>query len=176
MALDRPSLVAVGRILRPTKCYHHLVSVIQEMIHKGPRLNLEERNLVQFAYKGLINERRTSIRVITEEMNSELRTGDTVIRSKLLPIKAKLLREMRNYCSELSALIDTKLVPNAEDVRAMTFFLKLKADAFRYLAECPDIPDRQDFILKATESYNAAMMNAQDIPKRSPLALGLVLN
>jgi 14-3-3 protein epsilon len=109
-------------------------------------------------------------------MNSESRAGDTVIRSKLLPIKAKLLREMKNYCSELSALIDTKLVPNAEDVRARTFFIKLKADAFRYLAECPDIPDRQEFILKATESYNAAMQNAEHIPKRSPLALGLVLN
>jgi len=176
MSLDRAGLVQVARILRPTKCYHHLIGILQEMIHKGPRLTVEERSLVQFAYKGLINERRASIRVITEEMNSEARAGDTVIRTKLLPLKAKLLREMKNYCSEFSALIDTKLIPNAEDVRAKIFYNKLKADAFRYMSECPDYPDRQEFILKATESYNTAMMNAQEIPKRCPLSLGLILN
>jgi hypothetical protein len=177
MSLDRSALLIMIRVLSPTKCHQHLIGLIQEVIHKDPKLNAEERYMLQSAYKGLINERRQAIQTISVEIAKPDRAGDTVLRSKLLPVKAKIFREMKNYVSEVSALVDTKLISNAADAPARIFYHKLKADVFRYLCEVPDSPERSDFVVKATESYNAAMMNAQEaIPKRDPLFLGLILN
>jgi 14-3-3 protein epsilon len=105
------------------------------------------------------------------------RLGDTVLRTKLLPIKAKIFREMKNFVAEVSALIDTKLLANAVDASAKIFYYKFKADAYRYLCEVPDTPERSEFVGKATEAYGGAMTYAEEaLPKRNPLFLGLILN
>jgi hypothetical protein len=75
MSLERGILVFMIYVLGHTKCYQHRIGLIQEMI-------------LQFGYKQPIKERHDSIQVLNDEVANAFRLTDTVIRRKLLPVKA----------------------------------------------------------------------------------------
>jgi len=49
--------------------------------------------------------------------------------------KKRIEEELTNFCNDISNLLDKTLVPQATSPEAKVFFLKMKGDYFRYMAE-----------------------------------------
>ena len=47
----------------------------------------------------------------------------------------KIEKELKKICQEVLDLLDEKLIPSASSTDCTIFFLKMKGDYFRYLAE-----------------------------------------
>lgn len=176
MSSPREQCLNVARVLKKTDRYKMMISSMREAIKFDPKLNAEERNLIARPYKALINERRESLRVISaaiEKENSD--TSPKVL--KFRAFKGKVATELSNICNEFIILIESKLIPNVVDQFSKIFFLQLKADVYRYLCEFADITEIDDFIEKATDSYNQAInLCLENFPKNHPTSLRVHLN
>lgn len=175
MSNEREGLVSVLKALRNAKCHHMMGGIIQELIHNDACLNKEERELFIFAYKGMINDKRFSIHTIREEIAKN--TCDEHAVLKLNQLKSRIFQEMSSISSEITGVIDSKLIPKNDDPKAKICFLKFKADMYRYLWESCDMKEKGHLVTKAADCYNAALAVAQEnVPKRDPTSLGLQLN
>merc|ERR1711911_559042 len=77
--------------------------------------------------------------------------------------------ELRDICNDVLGLLDKFLIPKASNAESKVFYLKMKGDYFRYLAEV------------ANGDARKAYQDAFDIAKSSmqpthPIRLGLALN
>jgi len=91
--------------------------------------------------------------------------------------RGRVEAELSSICAGILRLLDDRLVPAAAAVDAKVFYLKMKGDYHRYLAEFKTGAERKD----AADSTLAAYQAAQDIamkelPPTHPIRLGLALN
>jgi len=74
-------------------------------------------------------------------------------------------------------LLDKKLLHNTQDNENKIFYLKMKADYYRYLAEFIIEENLEEIIDKADKTYEEASTLAEDhLPVNHPLRLGTMLN
>jgi len=92
-------------------------------------------------------------------------------------VKKKIEEELTNFCNEIVALLDKTLIPQATNPEAKVFYLKMKGDYFRYMAEYA----AGDAHKKVGDNALGAYKQASDIANSSlktthPIRLGLALN
>ena len=73
-------------------------------------------------------------------------------------------------------LLQEQLIPNARAADAKVFYLKMKGDYFRYLAEFLAGEKRKVMIQDAQDAYKEANTEAENLKSTHPIRLGLVLN
>ena len=197
MSTQREKCLLIAKILNKTRKYNILVGVMREAIRFDANLNSDERKILSRAYKSMINERRNSLRILSQSIEEEekkiaeitealtsdnpreaekLKKEDKL--SKLKTLKGKIITEMSNICQEFIELTETKLIAAAVDSVAKIFYYQSIADMSRYLCEFGDaVKDRLAYISKAAEAYNTAMNLAiETFPNRHPIFLKLKLN
>ena len=80
----------------------------------------------------------------------------------------------------LQTLLDKHLIPAAErsgNTESNVFYLKMKGDYYRYLAEVATDEQLEDYKKKASQSYKDAQeASEKDMPTTHPIRLGLALN
>ena len=80
-------------------------------------------------------------------------------------------------CGEILEALDAHLIPSASTCEAAVFYLKMKADYLRYLAEFQSGDGRAAAAEKTLEAYTAAQDKAlAELPSTNPIRLGLALN
>ena len=79
-------------------------------------------------------------------------------------------------CGEILGLLDKFLVPSATTCEASVFYLKMKADYHRYLAEFKLDDARKDAADNTLGAYKAAQEKANELSTTNPIRLGLALN
>merc|ERR1719375_2999889 len=89
--------------------------------------------------------------------------------------KSKVEEELNAICSDILDLLDSTLISRA-DGEASVFYLKMKADYYRYLAEFAVGEIKQTHSNKAEEAYKAATDKAAELAPTHPIRLGLALN
>lgn len=139
-------------------------------------LTSEERNLLSVAYKNVVGTRRSSWRVIS---SCETKTAETKDDDKLTwtkEYKAKIEKELKDVCSEVLKLLDEHLLKHAEQDESKVFYLKMKGDYYRYLAEVAEGEYKESVTQKSEESYNEAQNASDNLPPTHPIRLGLALN
>ena len=96
----------------------------------------------------------------------------------LIDIKSKVEGEIRKICEEMHFLINNYLmnIKKEIDLDSKIFYLKLKADYHRYLAEITIELDKEQEIDVAEETYLLAYDLAKEINFINPVRLGLALN
>lgn len=93
----------------------------------------------------------------------------------LKKFQSKIENELDKSCNEIIKQIDSVLLPKANDATSKVFYLKMKADYFRYIAEYSQ--DKKQVIEKASEAYAEATKIASDeLVTTDPIRLGLALN
>ena len=90
--------------------------------------------------------------------------------------RIKIETELRKICQEVLDLLDQKLIPSSSTVDCTIFYLKMKGDYFRYLAEFLKGKENKDVIEKAQDAYNQATETAKELKATHPIRLGLALN
>ena len=90
--------------------------------------------------------------------------------------KKKVEDELTKNCQHVLDSIDNELLKKAEDVEAKVFYIKMKGDYNRYIAEYAE-GDLKDKVSKdASSAYEEASGLSKDLPVLNPIALGLALN
>ena len=108
---------------------------------KGKDLIKEEKNLFNSAFKNIIVTKRKQWRMVIELMESEEKklghekgAGDGVKFKCINEMKETIEDEIRDLCREW--YIEAKyFLKCAVTIESKIFYLKIKADTFRYLAQ-----------------------------------------
>uniref|UniRef100_A0A914C234 14-3-3 domain-containing protein n=1 Tax=Acrobeloides nanus TaxID=290746 RepID=A0A914C234_9BILA len=143
----------------------------QELIH---RAKLAEQNV--------IGNRRNSWRVISSCEQIVAGENDESKMKIAQEYRLQIEKELRDNCNEVLTLLDKLLLPNDADIEAKVFYLKMRGDYYRYLAEIATIEQASgDNRTEVAEKSQQAYQEAFDIAKEKmnpthPIRLGLALN
>eukprot|EP01023_Acetabularia_acetabulum_P058008 TRINITY_DN678_c0_g1_i2.p2 TRINITY_DN678_c0_g1~~TRINITY_DN678_c0_g1_i2.p2 ORF type:complete len:229 (+),score=49.54 TRINITY_DN678_c0_g1_i2:300-986(+) len=140
-------------------------------------LSVEERNLLSVAYKNVIGARRASWRIVTSIEQKEESKGNEDHVEKINKYRKVIEQELSDICSSILDLLDGHLIPTASSGESKVFYLKMKGDYHRYLAEFKIGPDRKEAAEHTLLAYKAAQDIALvDLAPTHPIRLGLALN
>jgi 14-3-3 protein beta/theta/zeta len=179
---DRSELVQKAKLSEQAERYDDMAASMQKVTELGEELTNEERNLLSVAYKNVVGARRSSWRVISSiEQKTE---GQEKKQAMAREYRQKIEHELREICNDVLGLLDKHLVAKASNAESKVFYLKMKGDYFRYLAEVASttdksskLADREQVVAESEKSYQAALEIAKDhMHPTHPIRLGLALN
>merc|ERR1719414_1046728 len=148
---------------------------MKSVTETGVELSNEERNLLSVAYKNVVGARRSSWRVIS---SIEQKTEGSEKKQQLAKeYKEKVEQELKDICNDVLELLTNHLIAKASNAESKVFYLKMKGDYYRYLAEVA-VADAKTAVV---EDSQKAYQDAFDISKSKmqpthPIRLGLALN
>nr|XP_046274261.1 14-3-3 protein beta/alpha-like [Scatophagus argus]XP_046274262.1 14-3-3 protein beta/alpha-like [Scatophagus argus] len=171
---DKDELVQKAKLAEQAERYDDMAAAMKAVTEKYPDLKNEERNLLSVAYKNVVGARRSSWRVIS---SLEQKSDETSKSSLAKVYKQKIEDELTEICNEVLELLDKYLIPKAESPDSKVFYLKMKGDYFRYLAEVASDDNKNEVITSSKNAYQEAFdISVRDMPATHPIRLGLALN
>lgn len=197
MGENRVHLVANAKLAEQAERYDDMADAMKQVTEMGGFLVQEERNLLSVAYKNVVGARRSSWRVIS---SIEAKTKDSGNERRLAIAKEyreKVEKELNEVCKAVLDLLTNFLIPNVTKsladadkdeqketlVESKVFYLKMKGDYHRYLAEVATGEKRDAIIKESEESYEEAFKvscegenNQGAMQPTHPIRLGLALN
>ncbi|XAR49470.1 hypothetical protein NMG60_11032689 [Bertholletia excelsa] len=176
MASSREDNVYMAKLAEQAERYEEMVEFM-EKVSAESELSVEERNLLSVAYKNVIGARRASWRIISSIEQKEESRGNTDHVTAIKDYRGKIESELSSICDGILKLLDTKLIPSASAADSKVFYLKMKGDYHRYLAEFKTGTDRKEAAENTLNAYKAAQEIANaDLAPTHPIRLGLALN
>jgi len=169
--------IFMAKLAEQGERYEEMVEYMKAVVTSSPTIGLEQRNLLSVAYKNVVGARRASLRVIGSIQQKEKEKG-----SAKLPMvnsyKDKVEKELDAICNDILMLLTDKLIPNVtpDEKESTVFYLKMKADYYRYLAEFKEGEEKNDIGSKAADEYDRATQTATELAPTHPIRLGLALN
>jgi len=176
MATGKDELVQRAKLAEQAERYDEMVDYMKSVANASQAdLTLEERNLLSVAYKNVVGARRASLRIIgsIEAKEKEKGSDKAILVSNY---KSKVETELNNICEDILKLLTDNLIPKADGAEAKVFYLKMKADYYRYLAEFADKEKKIEHATNAQDAYGKATDAAGDLAPTHPIRLGLALN
>lgn len=172
MAENKEELVQRAKLAEQAERYDDMASAMKKVTELGAELSNEERNLLSVAYKNVVGARRSSWRVISSiEQKTE---GSEKKQQMAKEYREKVEKELKDICQDVLNLLDKFLIPKAGNPESKVFYLKMKGDYYRYLAEVASGEDRTD---QSQKAYQEAFDIAKDkMQPTHPIRLGLALN
>jgi 14-3-3 protein epsilon len=176
MSQSREELIYMAKISEQTERFEDMLDYMKKVATSDQELSVEERNLLSVAYKNTVGTRRTAWRALSSiEQKEESKGGKHL--NLLREYKKKIETELSNFCNDILNLLDKTLVRTATNSEAKVFYLKMKGDYYRYIAEYAS----GDQLTKASENALNAYKQASDIANAElktthPIRLGLALN
>ena len=157
--------------------FEEMVQFLEDMVKTRDKdLSSDERNLLSIAYKNSITSLRTALRTIMAYENKEKKKENSTFLPYIQEYKKKVESELVKACERVLQSIDGNLLSKASDSEAKVFYIKMKGDYNRYIAESVE-GDLKDKVGKdALAAYQEASDNAKDLPVLNPISLGLALN
>ncbi|ESN98653.1 hypothetical protein HELRODRAFT_186472 [Helobdella robusta] len=175
MAAERDELVQKAKLAEQAERYEDMAVDMKKVTELGTELSNEERNLLSVAYKNVVGARRSSWRVISSiEQKTE---GNEKKLNMVKEYKEKVEKELKNVCREVLDLLDKFLIAKAANAESKVFYLKMKGDYYRYLAEVSVNEERSSVVTESQNAYQAALDIAKEqMQPTHPIRLGLALN
>lgn len=125
---------------------------------EGEELTVEERNLLSVAYKNVIGARRASWRIVSSIEQKEESRGNEDHVSTIKSYRSKIESELSKICDGILKLLESKLIPVASNPDSKVFYLKMKGDYYRYLAEFTTGSERKEAAENTLSAYKAAQV------------------
>jgi len=151
-SVDREECVYLAKLAEQAERYDEMVEQVKKIAKMAgeKELSVEERNLLSVAYKNVIGARRASWRIIfsieQKEENkghaenvARIRAYRAVVSTPVFPSACEtwmqVEKELMDICSSILSLLDEHLIPTTSKGESEVFYLKMKGDYHRYLAE-----------------------------------------
>lgn len=170
----------MAKLAEQAERYEEMVDFMEKVVTvaDGDEMTVEERNLLSVAYKNVIGARRASWRIVSSIEQKEESRGNEEHVSTIRSYRSKIESELSSICDGILKLLDTKLIPaSASSADSKVFYLKMKGDYHRYLAEFKTGSDRKEAAESTLSAYKAAQdIATADLPPTHPIRLGLALN
>jgi len=174
MADERADYVFLAKVAEQAERYDDMVHFMNKLVNMGGELTVEERNLLSVAYKNVIGSRRESLRTLAYLKGREEVEKFAELMSKY---RNKIEAELSKICHEVIELLDTKLISSTSASDAKVFYLTLKGDYYRYLAEFLEGDARKGVAQDALKAYSSAHEIAEkELMPTHPIRLSLSLN
>ena len=172
----REEYIYLAKLYERAERFPDMVKAINKFVELDPKLSKKERNILCSGYKNIIADKRSSWRLLNSmEKKEEKKNSSQIANIKL--IKKNIEKELNDICNEIQSVLDKYLVPSATDSESKVFFLKIKADYYRYKCEYATGKEFVEACSKAEKVYKEAYELAnKDIPISSSTRLGLSLN
>jgi len=165
--------MGMARLSDQAERHEDMVKFMRNVADMGSELTLEERNLLSVAYKNAVGARRSAWRALT---TLELKVSGKHIET-IKEYRSKIEIEFEELCKQILTILSEQLLPTAVEAESKVFYLKLKGDYFRYLAEFSTGDNHRKAAEDAHEAYKAASSVAlNDLAPTNPIRLGLALN
>ena len=132
-ASERDTLVYKAKLAEQAERYSEMKEYMSLVAQdkSDSSLSIEERNLLSVAFKNVIGSRRASWRVIQSITDSETESERKDI---LKEYRVVIETEIEDICGQILEII-TQLIEKSRDTEPKVFYLKMKGDYLRYLAE-----------------------------------------
>ncbi|OXU20148.1 hypothetical protein TSAR_005225 [Trichomalopsis sarcophagae] len=175
MSVDKEELVQRAKLAEQAERYDDMAAAMKSVTETGVELSNEERNLLSVAYKNVVGARRSSWRVISSiEQKTE---GSERKQQMAKEYREKVEKELREICYDVLGLLDKYLIPKASNAESKVFYLKMKGDYFRYLAEVATGETRNAVVEDSQKAYQDAFeISKAKMQPTHPIRLGLALN
>ncbi|KAG6386668.1 hypothetical protein SASPL_151837 [Salvia splendens] len=179
MALTREQYLYMAKLAEQAERYEEMVQFMDSLVVSaaGTELSVEERNLLSVAYKNVIGSVRAAWRIVSSiEQKEESRKNDDHV-SLVKDYRSKVESELSQVCAGILKLLSDNLIPSAASSDSRIFYLKMKGDYHRYLAEFKVDNERKEAAENTMLAYKAAQEIAlADLAPTHPIRLGLALN
>ncbi|RNA03996.1 14-3-3 zeta isoform X2 [Brachionus plicatilis] len=172
---DREEQIQRAKLAEQAERYDDMAAAMKKVTESNSELSNEERNLLSVAYKNVVGARRSSWRVISSiEQKTE---GSERKQSMAREYREKIEKELKDICLDVLKLLDKFLIAKASNAESKVFYLKMKGDYYRYLAEVAIGEDRNTVIDDSQKAYSEAFEIAKSqMQPTHPIRLGLALN
>jgi len=191
-------LVKQAKLAEQTERYDDMAAFMKEFVTKNQILTVEQRNLLSVAYKNVVGVRRSAWRIIST-IESKYESAEDEKREAVLAkeYKEKIETELKKICKTVLDLLDDHLVkkqadgqveaessedgaelssPETDKLESQVFYIKMKGDYYRYIAEVAKENEKPGVVEKSHESYEQAYKISEKMPTTHPIRLGLALN
>ena len=174
---SREEYVYLSKLYEKAERFPDMVKSINKFVEMDPKLTKEERNLLSAGYKNIISDKRSSWRLLNNMERKEEEKKNTTQSAYIKEIKDKIESELNQICAQIQSVIDKYLIPNATDVENKVFYLKLKADYYRYKCEFANGKEFDEACDNAEKVYKEAYeLSNKEMPITNSTRLGLDLN
>merc|ERR1712130_158932 len=172
---EKDELVQRAKLAEQAERYDDMAASMKAVTETGIELTNEERNLLSVAYKNVVGSRRSSWRAISSiEQKCEAGEKKSVYAKEY---REKVEKELQEICEVVLGLLDKHLIPKSTSGESKVFYLKMKGDYYRYLAEVATGDRRKEIMDQSQAAYKGAFEVAQkEMPPTPPIRLGLALN
>ncbi len=179
--LTRKELIYMAKVCEQTERFNDMLEYMKLALEHEEELNIEERNLLSVAYKNSVGSKRTSWRILDTLKKKEQAKGEDPNSVRHLELIENFIKkveeELDKICGEIISTIDDKLFPSATKHESQVFYLKMKGDYYRYMAEYLAGEKKKEVGQLAFQSYNKAYVIATEhMETTDPIRLGLALN
>ncbi|XP_004073849.1 14-3-3 protein beta/alpha-B [Oryzias latipes] len=171
---EKEELVQKAKLAEQAERYDDMAAAMKAVTEKSSELNNEERNLLSVAYKNVVGARRSSWRVVS---SMEQKSDDSSKAALAKDYREKIETELNDICKDVLDLLDKYLIPNTTSPDSKVFYLKMKGDYYRYLAEVATGNNKDSIIGNSEDAYQKALdISTAEMPPTHPIRLGLALN
>ncbi|XP_008431129.1 14-3-3 protein zeta/delta-like [Poecilia reticulata] len=180
---SQKELVQRAKLAEQAERYDDMAAAMKSVTEEGEELTNEERNLLSVAYKNVVGARRSSWRVVSSiEQKAD---ASEARQAKVKEYREKIEGELKEICNDVLVLLDKFLIPKAEAAaeaaeaaaESSVFYLKMKGDYFRYLAEVATGDEKDGIIKDSQKAYQKAFdISKAKMQPTHPIRLGLALN
>lgn len=178
----KEELVQKAKLAEQAERYDDMAKAMKSVTERDTEeLSNEERNLLSVAYKNVVGARRSSWRVISSiEQKTE---GSERKQAMAKEYREKVETELTEICKDVLGLLENFLIKNAKNPESKVFYLKMKGDYYRYLAEVATAEQKDEIVKSSEASYTDAFEVAsckdgknEALSPTHPIRLGLALN
>lgn len=176
--MSKEAKVYLSKLAEQAERYDEMAEFMGEVVKLGgEELSVEERNLLSVAFKNTVGSRRASWRIVSSVEQKENGKGNTENADRAKTYRETIEKELDDICQKILDLLDNYLVKNAAGGESKVFYLKMKGDYYRYIAEYKTDDAKTQASTNAHNAYKEAMEAAtSDLLVTHPIRLGLALN
>ena len=177
MATKYEKNVYLAMLAEQCSRYKEMVQFLEDMVKQRDKdLNSDERNLLSIAYKNSISGGRSAVRTIMAYEAKEKKKENSTFLPYITEYKKQVEDELTKLCQGVLKTTDEQLLKKAEDDEAKVFYIKMKGDYNRYIAEYAEGDLKKQVSDDALKAYDEATEIAKTLPVLNPIGLGLALN
>ncbi|RWW18206.1 hypothetical protein BHE74_00054264 [Ensete ventricosum] len=175
---SRSDNVYMAKLAEQAERYEEMVEFMEKVAKTVDveELTVEERNLLSVAYKNVIGARRASWRIISSIEQKEESRGNEDHVSLIKEYRGKIEAELSKICDGILKLLESHLIPSSTAAESKVFYLKMKGDYHRYLAEFKTGNERKEAAESTLVAYKSAQLDtlSEESYKDSTLIMQLL--
>ena len=166
--------VFLAKLAEQAGQFNDMLSFLKPVLEKHEELTVDERCLVSVAFKTLCDQKRTAWNTLS---GLESDPHYASVKEKISEYKKHIESELKKVCVFAISAIDEHLLKSAETAESRVFYLKIKADYYRYTGEVSTGTELEEISAKALETYlTGKKVASEGLDAINPVRLGLALN